>query len=56
MTKPKNMEEYDGYVIPKPHQLTKAEREEAERKIKELRKKAIQANSKSVAKKVKPYV
>lgn len=46
MPKPKDMEEYDGYKIPEPHNYTPEEWEEAEKKISELRRKIKEANSK----------
>ena len=45
MTKPKGMEEYDGYEIGEPHVYTPEEQIKARKEILELRKKIKQANS-----------
>lgn len=46
MTKPKGMEEYDGYEIEAPRIYTPEEQKKADEQIAELRKKINQANSK----------
>lgn len=44
MNKPKDMEEYDGYIIPKPRQLSDEERQQLLKKVEENRKKILEDN------------
>ena len=43
-TKPEYFEEYDGYEMPEPHELSEEEKQEIEEKIKALREKIKKAN------------
>ncbi len=47
MPKQEGAEEYDGYVVPEPRQLTKEEAEMLEKRIQALRERALKANQKS---------
>lgn len=46
MSKPKGMEEYDGYEMPEPRKISEEERREIMKKVEENRKKIKEANSK----------
>ena len=45
MKKPNDMEEFDGYTIPEPHEFTESEKKDAEKRIEELRAKIKEANN-----------
>lgn len=46
MAKPKDAQEYDGYVMHEPRKLTPEEQRAADRRIAELRERIRKANSK----------
>lgn len=44
MNKPKDMEEFDGYIIPEPRQISEEERLRLIKKLEENRKKILEDN------------